>query len=370
MDFGSSQVFETATTYTCLLFLSSKNNNFKFAELKPNTKLGDLNDVFESINSNDDLHSENVDIAIISNTTVTEKEWHFSASSSGNILSKLKQQPRTLADVCDKIFQGIATSADKIYFLEHISENDGVITAFSKSLNREISIEKEFVKPLLKGADVHRYSKLQPKIWCIFPYELKKNKTFLYTQEDIRKKFPLAWKYLLENRKELENREHGRMRNEQFYAYIYPKNLTEFEKAKIITPDIASNCQMTIDDIGLYHTTTIYSFIFKENCKESVKYLLALLNSKLLWYFLTSTGSVLRGGFFRFKTNYLMPFPIPKELSQSEQKPFIAVVDQILAARQKAPNADTSVLERQIDQMVYKLYDLTQEEIEIVEGRG
>jgi hypothetical protein len=369
VDFGSSQVFESATTYTCLLFLSSQNDNFKFAELKPNTKLDDLNDVFESINRNDNLHSENVDVAIISNTTVTEKEWHFSATSSGNILSKLKQQPRTLADICEKIFVGLQTSADKIYFLEHISEKDGVINAFSKSLDREISIEKEFVKPLLKGADVHRYSKLQPKIWCIFPYELKNNKAFLYVQEDIKKKFPLAWKYLLENKKELENREHGRFK-ENWWEFSRPQNLTEFEKMKIITPDIASNCQMTIDDKGLYHTTTVYSFVFKENSKEPLKYFLALLNSQLLWYFLTTTGSVLRGGFFRFKTNYLLPFPIPKELSQSEQKPFITIVDQILTLKQKDPDTDTSALEKQIDQMVYKLYGLTGDEIAIVDGTG
>jgi len=50
-------------------------------------------------------------------------------------------------------------------------------------------------------------------------------------------------------------------------------------------------------------------------------------------------------------------------------QPFITFVDQILAAKQKDPSADTSVLERQIDEMVYKLYGLTPEEIEIVEGK-
>ena len=47
-------------------------------------------------------------------------------------------------------------------------------------------------------------------------------------------------------------------------------------------------------------------------------------------------------------------------------QPFIALVDQIPAIKQKDPDADTSVLERQIDQMVYKLYGLTEEEIKIV----
>ncbi|MEK6725697.1 MAG: hypothetical protein AABY54_03990 [Deltaproteobacteria bacterium] len=56
-------------------------------------------------------------------------------------------------------------------------------------------------------------------------------------------------------------------------------------------------------------------------------------------------------------------------VSNIPQKPFTALVDQILAAKQKDPKADTSALEKQIDEMVYALYGLTEEEIGVVEGR-
>jgi hypothetical protein len=374
IDFGSSQVFETATTYTCLLFLSYQIEVFEFAELKANTTVKDLLSVFHFIDAGKQGETDKVALAYLSNNEVDEKEWHFSAGNSARILAKLQQQPRRLSDVCEKIFVGLQTSADKIYFLQHISEDDSVVTAYSKSLDKEIQIEKNFVKPLLKGADVHRYAKLKPKIWCIFPYKIRDKKASLYSPKEIKNKFPMAWEYLLQNRRALESRENGRMAHEHFYAYIYPKNLTEFEKTKIVTPDIANGCQMTLDENDLYHTTTIYSFIFKRNL-ESIKYFLALLNSTLVWYFLTSTGSVLRGGFFRFKTNYLMPFPIPQHLSNKRQQPFILLVDKILAITKDAdyqqnPSKQTQVkeYEKQIDQMVYDLYGLTDEEIKIVEG--
>ena len=367
VDFGSSQVFETATTYTCLLFLSHQNDSFKFAELKPDAIVNDLPEIFEIITGNEKTETEKVAIKIISNTDVSEKEWYFSAGHANEILFKLRTQPRTLSDVCAKIFQGIATSADKIYFLEHISEENGVVTAYSKSLNKKIIIEKDFVKPLLKGVDVHRYLTLTPHIWSIFPYKIENGKAILYSQNEIKKFFPMAWKYLLENKRELENRERGRMKHDKFYAYIYPKNLTEFEGEKIVTPDIASRCQMSLDNKGIYHTTTIYSFLFKKVSNESIKYYLALLNSKLLWYFVTATGSILRGNYFRFKTNYLMPFPIPSELSQADQQPFVALVDQILFMKKSDPQADTTALEAKINRMVYDLYGLTAEEIAIVE---
>ncbi len=53
----------------------------------------------------------------------------------------------------------------------------------------------------------------------------------------------------------------------------------------------------------------------------------------------------------------------------NDYQPFITLVDQILAAKKKDPNADTSTLEHRIDEMVYALYGLTPEEIEIVEGK-
>lgn len=365
VDFGSSQVFESATTYTCLLFLSHDSKDFVFAELNPDVISADLPNVFIAIDQS--INSDLVDVAVITASDVTEKEWHFSAGKASVILDKLRKQPRTLADVCEKIFVGLQTSADRIYFLRHISEQKGFVTAFSESLNKEITIEKDIVKPLLKGADVHRYAKLVPNIWCIFPYRIKDNKAVLYTRDEIKNLYPKAWNYLIENREGLESRENGRMVHEEFYAYIYPKNLAEFEKTKISTPDIASECQMTLDENGYYHTTTVYSFIFNKKEKESIKYFLALLNSKLMWYFLTSTGSVLRGDFFRFKTNYLMPFPIPGEQSQEKQLPFIRLVDYIMYLKQNQSSARVlndnshnslmvSYFEQLIDAMVYELY--------------
>lgn len=376
VNFGSSQVFETATTYTCLLFLSYQNRSFEFAELKPNATVKDLLPIFHFIDAGKQDETDKVALAFLSNSEVDENEWHFSTGDSSRILAKLQKQPRRLSDVCKKIFVGLQTSADKIYFLQHISENNSVVNAYSKSLDKEIQIEKDFVKPLLKGADVHRYANLNPKIWCIFPYKIQEKRATLYSPKDIEKKFPMAWEYLLQNRHALENREKGKMAHEQFYAYIYPKNLAEFEETKIVTPDIASGCQLTLDENNLYHTTTIYSFIFKRNI-ESIKYLLALLNSNLLWYFLTATGSVLRGGFFRFKTNYLMPFPIPHQISTEEQQPFIILADKIFALtkddeylKNPAKQAQVKEYEKQIDHMVYELYGLTNEEIKIVEGEA
>ena len=111
----------------------------------------------------------------------------------------------------------------------------------------------------------------------------------------------------------------------------------------------------------------VYSFVLKESFEKtlSIKYLIATLNSKILWYFISSTGYILRGGYFTFKTEYLKPFPIPRSPIDNPtlQKPLITLVDKILAAKGKDPLADTAKWEAEIDARVFHLYGLTEEEM-------
>ncbi|MFH1336595.1 MAG: restriction endonuclease subunit R, partial [Candidatus Zixiibacteriota bacterium] len=102
-------------------------------------------------------------------------------------------------------------------------------------------------------------------------------------------------------------------------------------------------------------------------------YLLGLLNSKLLWWFIQQTAAAKQGGFFEFKPMYVSQTPIS---TTSAHQPVEALVDQILAITKDddyvsdpAKQAKVKELERQIDRMVYELYGLTPEESAVVEGK-
>jgi len=96
-----------------------------------------------------------------------------------------------------------------------------------------------------------------------------------------------------------------------------------------------------------------------------LKCLLAILNSR---YGLLLLNEI-RGGDYHIYPDHLRNFPIP-DADAKQQRQVSDNVDRILAAKKKDPDADTSALESQIDQLVYKLYGLTEEEIAVVEGRG
>jgi hypothetical protein len=100
----------------------------------------------------------------------------------------------------------------------------------------------------------------------------------------------------------------------------------------------------------------------------SLKYILAVINSKLMsYYFVKNTAKSVRQMFPKLILEDLRKFPI-KKITAKKQQELISIVDQILNAKKSDPNADTTALEIEIDQMVYQLYNLTAEEIQIIES--
>ena len=356
--FGSEQVFEEATTYTCLLFLSAtQQKQFDLLEVKSLTSGSEVLDAASN-------RLSHVDYSIEVLPAPEDTNWDFNIGESNIVLARLQQHPRKLGKIVRKIFQGIATSADKLYVLRIVEDKGAIIRCFSKYLEEEIEIERGLVKPFLMGKDVHRYEPPKPANVVIFPYQQENGRMVLMDEYQIEKRFPLGWKYLIRCKGILKIREHGRFAD-NWWAFSRPQNMTEFETFKIMTPDICAGPQMTIDQTGdLYHTTTLYSFVFKPEAIGSMKYFLGLLNSKVLWYFLSVTGTVLRGGYLRFKTEYLKPFPIP-DSSATQQKVIETFVDYLLYLKAlpaaKIINSSRhplmiSFFEQLIDGVVYELY--------------
>lgn len=95
------------------------------------------------------------------------------------------------------------------------------------------------------------------------------------------------------------------------------------------------------------------------------------MNSKLFWFYISNIGNVLRGGFFRFKTKYIEGFPVPNLNKSNENivKSINMLVDRILYCKKKNPNIDTSMEENEIDSLVYHLYDLTYDEVKIIDPK-
>ena len=159
------------------------------------------------------------------------------------------------------------------------------------------------------------------------------------------------------------------MKGPQWYGYIYPKNIEVMTSPKILVPDIADRASFALDESGRYTFTSGYGIILKESISETYKYILGLLNSKVLDFYLKQVSTT-----FPIRT---INIEDPADVARHDK--MVSLVDQMLAlnkklAASKVPQT-TEMLKRQIetkdkqiDDLVYKLYDLTDGEIKIVES--
>ena len=288
-----------------------------------------------------------------------KQPWILATNQVYQVLLKLKQQPLTLGDVFDKVYQGIATSKDNVFFLYDVSEiSDTVIEGYSMQLGERVQVEKGLVKPLLKGEDVHRYDDIKTNRCVIFPYKLGDMGTCLYEEIEIAGVFPLGYKYLKSCEDVLRGRENGRLEDDTYwYRYIYPKNLTLYQCEKLVAPEISLGGNFAYDRNGhFYHTTKVYGYIKKPESQYSYQFLLGLLNSRLFWFFIQNTGYVLRGGYYTFKTNYVTPFPIPRreDIEDADYTLVESSVQEILEEQKAAPQINTLLLV--IDKTICKIY--------------
>lgn len=371
VHFGHQQVFAGAATYTCLLFLQKAGSNqFKF------TAVSDLKQWQQNREGKQSYFSA---------MRLGRDEWNLSSQSNHPLFERLQEMPYSLGKLTTRISQGIRTSANEVYVLEVVSRQDNLLSVFSQSLNRVVQVEADAVLDFLQGREIKPYHINSSGRVVIVPYSQSGGKTTLITESEIAERWPYTYAYLSENREFLEGRERGRMRNASWYGYVYPKNIDLMKSPKLIVPDIASQASYAIDYRGKYAFTSGYGIELSTDMMEAPEYVLGLLNSRVLDFYLKQVSTVIRGGYFRFFTQFMEQLPIRRinfsNHAESEQHhSLVEAVKSIQELHLKLTQATSTEVrknaltmiegvEGRINNIVYELYSLTDEEIAIVEDR-
>ena len=359
VHFGDQQVFPGATNYVCLLFLTKyRSDECRFA------RADDLSAW---------LSDRRTEEAQIPADRLTPAEWNFAVGKGVGLFDKLQRMAVKLGDIASRISQGIRTSANEVYVLDVIHENAGLITAYSKQLEREVVVERKAVLRFLQGREIKAFSITPSGKAVLMPYKLVAGRMALPSAKEFRASFPKAWDYLLTNQAYLEAREGGKMRHDGWYGFVYPKNLEVMFASKIVVPDIADRAAFALDEDGDFAFTSGYGITLNPGVELSQKYLLALLNSRLLDYYWKQVSTPLQGSFFRYFTQYIAQLPIQRislrdKGGRAQHDALAGLTDRILMAKRTGPGTDTHALEREIDERVYRLYCLTPEEIKFVDN--
>lgn len=323
VDFGDQQVFDDATTYTVLTFLSSKpTETFRYALVK---KLERTIDQLLKAKNNEELDEPSISVLTQETGALSEKPWVFALRDEGKILEKLEKKKK-IEDVCRRIFQGLVTGADPVFILKLISEENALVKVFSKSMNKEYILEKDLVKPLLKGKDIIKWTVEETDEVILFPYTIRDGKAKLIDGKTFETRYPRTWKYLLDNRQLLESRERGKWTGVlNWYAYGRRQNLEQFDQPKIMTQVLADQSSFAVDDVGFYYfvgggNAGGYGIVLKSDQNLSLPFVCGLLNSSVVDWNLKKISTRFRGGFYSYARRYLERLPIEIPLTKRQRQ--------------------------------------------------
>ena len=272
-----------------------------------------------------------------------ENQWSFDTNDIQKIKNKIESKGIPFykwSGIATN--RGVTTGANKIFIID---------TATKEKICSKDPNSLEIIKLILRGRDIKRYNLSWSGDWLIF------------TRRGIDiEKYPAIKNYLLPYRNELEP---GIGRKAGNYKWFEIQDNTafwmEFEKKKLIWTRLSNINGFSISEKKEFCLDSASFAVTKD-----AEYLSAILNSKVvLFYF--KLGSVIWGkDGIKWFGNYFDNIPIPV-ITEENQKPLIELVNKILGIKNENQNADTSVLEKNIDHLVYKLYELTGEEIELIE---
>lgn len=239
------------------------------------------------------------------------------------------------------VFQGIVTGNNPAFIFEN--EDDALAHG----------VDTVLLHPLCHGRDIGRY-------------EIKsRERRILYIDNSIDiEDYPNTKKWLLDFKEQLSKRREAKKGVISWYGLQWPRVKSELDiKEKILiqrtrNEALKQRIIATIDEEGVYGMEGIYFIITKDE-GVSLYFLLGILNSKLMNYLFATKFLNLA-----IKAEYLKQVMIPS----ASDKNIITLVKEILQTKRMNSGTDTSSLEHEIDQLVYQLYGLTDEEIAIVEG--
>ncbi|RCW31306.1 Eco57I restriction-modification methylase domain-containing protein [Marinilabilia salmonicolor] len=331
------QVFEEATVESNIITLEKGAQNGSFLV----TNLSD-----------DYLNTDSLSAYFRNNCFEFEipesKEWFIGNKEVGVLKRQIEDESKRLGEFNIRINFGIKTGFNEAFIIDEQTKNE---------LIRLDGNNSKIIEPIVRGRDLKKFSFDFSSHWAIC--------TFPSLNIDIED-FPGIKEYFLrigKNRLEQTGKKGSRKKtgNKWFETQDSIGYWRDFEKPKIIWGEISDKPKFAYDEEGYYAEATTFLMT-----GERLKFLLAILNSKVSEWYFKLIGTTTGMGTNRWKKYKieLLPIRIP---TREQEEAIEKVTNQILSLKKQDPAADTTALEAEIDRLVYELYGLTEEEIRIVE---
>lgn len=360
IDFARTKIFQEVTNYpTIIIFKKTKpsSNNFKFIRVKKE-KENLINDIFLKFR-NKEFYSEYFDIFEVEQNFLSENPWIFTPKREKGLWEKLNSVRTKLGDV-SKILLGLQTGKDPLFIGKIRKEINPSLVEFA-SKDYKGYVEKDLIKPVLRGREVRKWSINWHGKYSICPHKAKDFEPI--PENELKEKYPNAYQFLKDNESKIRKRlmygKTAEQRTGVWYSLMYFDYIKYYNQPKILTPALTDKNNFALDNNKYFFvlgTAGIYGIVPKE--RIDVKYLLGILNSKLSEYFLKKICPIKQGGYFQYSTKFLENLPIklpetPEEKKIAEQ--IIKKVDGILELYKSGIVDINSIIEGEETEKLHQL---------------
>lgn len=326
LDFAGVKIFKNATVDTNVLIVKNGQNKsyLEAASFNSDYKMGD------------DIH----EYFYLNKSTMQISEgsiWTVGSEGELNLKSKIEKLGKPLKEWDIKIYRGVLTGLNEAFIINEETR---------QKLIAEDPNSADIIKPLLRGRDIKRYGYEWDGLYLVATgYDT-----------NIPKLYPAIYRHL----KQFEAKAKARGdQGENWYNLRACAYYAEFEKEKIIWTDIATEPSFTICKAGIFFNNTVYMI-----GGENLEYILGVLNSSYSKYYFSKNATDLGAGGVRYFKQFVELIPIP-EINDKNKHSTEEIETQVKNIYENPDSLEK--ITKKIDQLVYKLFDLNEEEIAIIE---
>lgn len=355
-DLNGIKVFDSATVDTSILCFEkskSKDNKFKYLALS--------NEILKTCAYDIGLYK---DFAEFSQNSLSKESFTFSDENTSALKAKIERIGTPLKEWQGlNIYRGILTGYNEAFIITTEKRNE--ILANCKD-EAEKERTAKLIRKMLRGRDIKRYSYEWAGLWVINTHNGYKNQNGEKVEVINIEYYPSLKKHFDEFYPQLEKRTDKGLTPYNLRNCAY---LDEFEKEKIVWNPVSGEYLFSYIKEHIFFNNSLFMMTLDV---FSLKYILAFMNSNCYKWLITLKTNLIQTGSYAYGAkDKIERLPIPKINSKNEKlaNELINLVDEILKAKEQDKNANTQELENKINSLVYKLYNLTEDEIKIIENK-
>ena len=331
VDFAGVKIFENATVDTNILLFRKGKNKGKTQSCTTTTLTKD------GLSNLSDFVQQNSSECAFS----TSNSWVVLSPIERSIKQKIEKVGVPLKDWDINIYRGVLTGFNDAFIISEDKKNEILSNCLDENERKRTA---EIIRPILRGRDIKRYGYDWAGLYLINAHNGVKEKEI--ARIDIEKNYPSVKAHLDKFWDKISNRTD---KGDTPYNLRNCAYMDDFFKPKICWGNLNLQASYCIAPEGMFVNAPCPMIVPASN------YLLAVLNSRLADYYIRTLGVTRNGGYFEYKPMFVEQLPIPRLEDNS-----------LFSSLDENPSIGE---QRKINQMVYSLYNLTEEEILFIENQ-